>query len=92
VATVEWGALARQDLLSIIGFISDDNPEAAQRFKNEIEARIADLASHPKMYKAGREAGTREMVVYPNYVVVYRENTETVIILRILHAARQWPA
>jgi plasmid stabilization system protein ParE len=51
VATVEWGALARQDLLSIIGFISDDNPEAAQRLKNEIEARIADLASHPKMYR-----------------------------------------
>jgi len=36
-------------------------------------------------------AGTREMVVRSNYVVVYMEDTRAVSILRVLHAAQQWP-
>jgi len=31
------------------------------------------------------------MVVRSNYIVVYAENAVTVSILRVLHAARQWP-
>jgi addiction module RelE/StbE family toxin len=46
---------------------------------------------HPKLYKPGRMKGTREMVIRPNYVVVYRENKTDITILRVLHAARQWP-
>jgi len=43
------------------------------------------------MYKPGRVAGTREMVVRPNFIVVYAEDAETVFVLRVLHAAQQWP-
>jgi len=35
--------------------------------------------------------GTREMVVSPNYVVIYEENACDVTILRVLHTAQQWP-
>lgn len=35
--------------------------------------------------------GTREMVVHPNYVVVYQESKTEVVILRVLHARQQWP-
>jgi toxin ParE1/3/4 len=31
------------------------------------------------------------MVVRPNYIVVYAEDDRTVVILRVLHAAQQWP-
>jgi plasmid stabilization system protein ParE len=31
------------------------------------------------------------MVVRPNYVVIYTEDQERVTILRVLHAAQQWP-
>ena len=49
------------------------------------------LIDHPRLYKPGRMKGTREMVVHPNYVVVYQENKTEVVILRVLHARQQWP-
>jgi toxin ParE1/3/4 len=52
---------------------------------------VAKLAGHPKLYRPGRVAGTREMVVRSNYVVVYAEDVRAVSILRVLHAAQQWP-
>lgn len=88
---LEWRPSARDDLLSIIDYISDDNPDAAQNLKDEIEERVATLTVHPGLYRSGRVPGTREMIVRPNYIVVYAVDVETVTILRVLHAARQWP-
>lgn len=88
---LEWREAARADLLTIIDYISDDNPDAAQRLKDEIEAKAAKLPVRPKLYRPGRIAGTREMVVRSNYVVVYMEDARAVSILRVLHAAQQWP-
>lgn len=87
----EWRAAARADLLAIVDDISDDNPAAAQRLKDEIEAKVGALPARPRLYRPGRVPGTREMVVRPNYVVVYAEEGDAVTVLRILHAARQWP-
>lgn len=88
---LEWKATAIADLLAIIDYISDDNPDAAQALKDEIEDKTSRLPEHPQMYRPGRVHGTREMVVRPNYVVVYSENPDVVTILRVLHAAQQWP-
>ncbi|KZZ71455.1 addiction module antitoxin, partial [Sulfitobacter sp. HI0129] len=74
------------DLLAIIDYISDDNPDAAQALKDEDEAKTSRLPEHPQMYRRGRVDGTREMVVRPHYIVVYAEDPDTVTILRILHA------
>jgi len=89
--TLEWRDTARQDLLAIVDYISDDNIDAAQRLKDEIELKAAKLLSRPKLYRPGRVPGTREIVIRPNYLVVYSENARAVTILRILHAAQQWP-
>ena len=91
VHEIEWKAPAIADLLQIIDYISDDNPDAAQALKDDIETKVANLAENPRLYKTGRVSGTREMVVRPNYIVVYLEADYVVSILRILHAARQWP-
>lgn len=89
---LEWKATAITDLLAIIDYISDDNPDAAQALKNEIEEKTSSLLENPQMYRVGRVDGTREMVVRPNYIVVYAEGAVAVTILRVLHAAQQWPA
>lgn len=91
MSVLSWRLAAREDLLAIIDYIADDNPDAAQELKDEIESRAAELAVYPRMYKVGRVPGTREMVVRANYVVVYAENDDNISILRVLHVARQWP-
>ena len=88
---LNWRVTARADLLEIVGHIADDNLDAAQALKDEIEAKANALPGHPKLYKPGRIKGTREMVIRPTYVVVYREIGDEIVILRVLHTARQWP-
>ncbi|MFY3976855.1 type II toxin-antitoxin system RelE/ParE family toxin [Achromobacter xylosoxidans] len=88
---VEWSSAARADLLAIVDYISDDNPDAAQRLKDDIETKAAQLPARPALYRPGRIAGTREMVVRANYIIVYAADALAVRILRILHAAHQWP-
>lgn len=88
---LEWKATAVADLLAIVAYIAEDNPDAAQALKDEIEVKVARLSENPRLYRAGRVEGTREMVVRPNYLVVYAETPEAVTILRVLHAAQQWP-
>ena len=88
---IDWRETARADLLAIVDYISDDNPDAAQRLKDDIEAKASKLPQHPKLYRVGRVPGTREMVVRSNYLVIYAENADTVTILRVLHGAQQWP-
>ncbi len=85
---LEWREDARADLLAIIDFISDDNADAAQRLKDDIEAKTSKLPGHPRLYRPGRVDGTREMVVRSNYLVVYAENAHAISILRDLHAAQ----
>jgi len=91
VPDLEWRATAVADLLAIVDYIADDNPDAAQALKDEIEEKAARLLDNPQLYRVGRVDGTREMVVRPNYIVVYAEKPEIVTILRVLHAAQQWP-
>lgn len=91
MAEVEWSALAEQDLLEILSYIADENPDAAKRFNDRIQIRVTALATQPRQYRTGRVAGTREMVVHPCYVVVYTEMDAKVLILRVLHTALQWP-
>jgi toxin ParE1/3/4 len=91
VLEVEWREPARNDLLAILDYIAEDNPDAALRLVDEIEEKASRLRQRPKLYRAGRVPGTREMVVRRNYVVVYAELAGAIAILRILHSAQQWP-
>jgi toxin ParE1/3/4 len=88
---LEWRQVARDDLLEIVDYISDDNPAAAQALKDEIEIKVSRLPHHPKLYRAGRVSGTREMVAHRNYLVIYAEDKDVISILRVLHGAQQWP-
>ena len=57
---LEWRPQALSDLLDIVSFIADDNPDAAQALKDEIEMKATKLPDHPKLYKASlRVSGLR---------------------------------
>ena len=49
---LEWKATAIADLLAIIDYISDDNPDAAQVLKDEIEHKTSLLPERSQMYHA----------------------------------------
>lgn len=49
------------------------------------------LPEHPFLYRIGRVEGTREAVVHPNYLVIYRVGVEEVEIINIVHARQQYP-
>jgi len=65
VPVLEWRQTAREDLLAIVEYLSDDSPAAALRLLDEIEQKVAKLRRRPRLYRGGRVAGTREMVVKP---------------------------
>ena len=91
VPEIEWREPAVADLMAIVDYISDDNPGAALALMDEIQTKVAQLADHPKRCRPGRVAGTRELIVRPNYLVVYAETAAKVTVLRVLHAAQMWP-
>lgn len=89
---LEWRAQASTDLLAIVSLIADDNPAAAQKLKDEIEAKVERLPDHPKLYKPSERClGLREMVVRSNCLVFYRESVDLIEIVNVVHARRQWP-
>lgn len=69
-------------------FIVQDNPTAAIDLDLEFEATAADTRLRPKLYKAGRVRGTREIAVRRNYVMVYWVLGDGVESLRVPHAAQ----
>jgi addiction module RelE/StbE family toxin len=82
-------ALADRD--AIMAYIAQDNPSAAIELDLEFEAKAENARRRPTLYKHGRMKSTREIVVRPNYVMVYRVAGDVVEMLRVLHAAQQWP-
>ena len=89
---LEWSPQASADLLEIVAYIADDNPDAAQELKDEIEAKADKLPDHPRLYKPSvRVKGLRELIVRSNYIVFYRESPELVEVVNVIHARRQWP-
>jgi toxin ParE1/3/4 len=91
VRRLEWRPLAEADLLEILEYIGQDNPDAALELVQTIHAKAEGLRSRPTLYRVGRMRGTREMVVQRNYIVFYRVSDEAVTILRVKHARQQWP-
>ena len=89
---IRWRALAEADLHAIVDYIAQDNAIAALVLGDTVARRVAELAERPKLYRAGRVRGTREMVVHPNYVVVYRIKRDEIEVVRVLHAAQHWPS
>ena len=85
--------MALADREAIMDYIAQDNPVAAIELDDEFEAKAEQARQRPTLYRTGRMKGTREIVVRPNYVMVYRVEDEgsAVAVLRVLHAAQQWP-
>lgn len=88
-----WNPKAYEDRAAIMEYLAEDDPLAALELDELLEERAGALSTHAELYRQGRVAGTRELVIAPNYVLVYRiRPAEGIVeVLRVLHARRQWP-
>jgi toxin ParE1/3/4 len=90
---ITWRPQARSDREDAIDYIAQDNPIAALGQLDRIEHQTDMLLRHPKMGRAGRVKGTRELVISgtPFILVYYLPTPQHVEILRLIHGAQQWP-
>jgi toxin ParE1/3/4 len=89
---IRWSPEATADFTQIIQYIRKDNVSAALRVARTIYEKVAQLKTFPNRGRAGRIAGTRELL-FPSLplVVVYRVKEDAVEIIKVLHGAQKWP-
>lgn len=86
-----WEHAARDQLDTIIQYIRDHNRPAAEAMERAFQASVERLCHMPFIGRPGRVKGSREWIVHPNYLLIYRVSDETIDILRVLHARQQYP-
>ncbi len=94
---VFWSESALAELDSGIAYIAERNPSAARRVFGDIRKAGNNLAKLP-IGRPGRVAGTYERVLTScPYIIAYAieplpDGGERVVILHVIHMARDWPA
>lgn len=83
---------AMNDVSALIDYIAKDSLYAANDFANQLVGKFSALAETPHM---GRErddygAGVRTFP-FGNYMIFYRPVDSGVVIVRVLHGARNLP-
>ena len=83
---------AKTDMIAIARYIADNNPGAALKWYQEIFDVCAILGELPASGHLRDDVRTG-LRTFPkgNYVILYRTLGADAIILRVLHAARNWP-
>jgi toxin ParE1/3/4 len=84
---------ARQDLDDIWDYIAEDNPEAADRWIDQLAERFLLLGEHPRVGRLRPELA-EHLRSFPvgRYIIFYRARTDSVDIVRVLHGSRDLPA
>lgn len=86
-----WTRQAHADRKTIREYIVQHAPAAALALDELFSEKASLLIDHPNLGRQGRVHGTRELVAHRNYILVYDLSGDLVRVLRLLHAARQWP-
>jgi plasmid stabilization system protein ParE len=88
---------AEQDLEEIHRFIASDDLDAAAQVHRVILATADFLAQHPVAGRLIRGAAARHRKIrwlvvprYRNYLIFYQPFRDTVVVVRVLHAAQDW--
>jgi toxin ParE1/3/4 len=87
-----WTQRALIALTEIHDHIASDNLTAAGVVRDRALSFVeATLLAHPSIGRPGRVEGTRESVIHPSYILVYRVTDDVVEILTVRHVSQKWP-
>lgn len=87
---IQWTEPALSDLENIRDYISRDSEYYAARFIERIIEAVEGLEKLPKMGRSVPEAeeeSIREVLLH-NYRIIYRVETDRIVVLTIIHGAR----
>jgi toxin ParE1/3/4 len=85
--------LAEQDLEAIADYIVSDNPVRALSFLRELRAQCQRITLNPPGYRLRPELGDGiRSCAHGHYVIFFESDSNAVLIVRILHGARDIPA
>ncbi|MGX9860625.1 type II toxin-antitoxin system RelE/ParE family toxin [Enterobacter hormaechei subsp. steigerwaltii] len=89
---IKWLRKAIANLEAEFRYIAEDDPQAAERFVNEVWRLTQLLKEQPAMGREGRVPETRELILhnYP-YIIPYRVRNNTIQVLRVFHTHRRLP-
>jgi len=81
------------ELEVIIDFIAQDSFPRAEKFKNNLDAKIMDLPHFPYKCRCSQKVNDENVIelIFEGYVIPYRVNTqkETIVILGIF-SENEW--
>ncbi|EDF9812412.1 type II toxin-antitoxin system RelE/ParE family toxin [Salmonella enterica subsp. enterica serovar Tennessee] len=89
---IKWLHKAIANLEAEFRYIAEEDPQAAERFVNEVWRLTQLLKEQPAMGREGRVPETRELILhnYP-YIIPYRVRNNTIQVLRVFHTHRRIP-
>ena len=88
---VRWTRPAENDLKRINKRIAAHSAVNADQLLHSIMAKADERALYSRMGRQGRVPGTRELLVHPHYLPVYRTIGTDVKILALKHTSQQSP-
>ena len=89
---IVWSRRAIHNLVAIRDFIAQEDARAARRIARRILDGVELAANHPHIWRAGRVAGTRELVIAgTQYVIPYRVRGDRFEIIAVFHGRQKWP-
>ncbi len=84
--------LAEHDLEAIADYIAADNPKRALSFVRELRAQCQRITLNPSGYRLRSELGDGiRSCAHGHYVIFFESEPDAVVIVRILHGARDIP-
>ena len=90
---IVWSPLAVDRVSEIAGYIAQDKPSAAEKWIKTVFSKVEQLKSSPEIGRAVPEIRNNQFreIIYDNYRIIYRIETEQVSILTIRHGKQILP-
>ena len=88
---VKWLKVALENTAMIANDVTQDSPARATTFVQALCEKTNVYAAFSGVGRAGRVAGTHELVSDKIYLVIYRVKETNVEIIRVRHVAQKYP-
>lgn len=88
-----WSPLAIERASEIAGYIARGNPDAAERWVNEVFGKAEVLKAFPESGRIVPETADKTIreLIYGNYRIIYRLQEKQISILTIRHGKQILP-